>query len=79
MLTSERLSEIHQRWFISEPRTFGAPALHETKENRGMTYVLNGQVYQKPNGMLDSEINNQLRNLRLCFLLNIHIGEMSPG
>ena len=58
---------------------FGVLCLHETMENRGMTYVLNGQEYQKPNGMLDSEINNQLRNPRLCFLLNIHIGEMSPG
>lgn len=78
MLTSERLSEILQRWFISEPPMFGVLSLHETRENRGMTYVLNGQVYQKPNGMLDSEINNQLRTPRLCFLLNIHIGEMSP-
>ena len=40
---------------------FGVLSLHETKEKRGMTYVLNGQVYKKPNGMLDSEINNQLR------------------
>ena len=61
MLTSERLSEILQRWFILESPMFGVLCLHETKENRGMTYVLNGQVYQKPNGMLDSEINNQLR------------------
>lgn len=58
---------------------FGVLSLHETKENRGMTYVLNGQVYQKPNGMLDSEINNQLRKTHSSFLLNFHIGEMSPG
>ena len=40
MLTSERLSDILQRWFISEPPMFGVLCLHETKENRGMTCPL---------------------------------------
>lgn len=40
MLTSERLSDILQRWFISEPPMFGVLCLHETTENRGMTCPL---------------------------------------
>ena len=40
MLTGERLSEILQRWFISEPPMFGVLCLHEARENRGMTCPL---------------------------------------
>ena len=40
MLTGERISEILQRWFISEPPMFGVLCLHEARENRGMTCPL---------------------------------------
>lgn len=40
MLTGERISEILQRWFISEPPMFGVLCLHEARENKGITCPL---------------------------------------
>ena len=56
-----------------------SPLSSRDKGEQGYDLCFERTGVSKPNGMLDSEINNQLRNPRLCFLLNIHIGEMSPG
>ena len=67
MLTGERISEILQRWFISEPPMFGVLCLHETKENRGMTCPLRcGQKRLEYNPeltgrMSDTELEECLR------------------
>ena len=67
MLTSERLSDILQRWFISEPPMFEVLCLHETKENRGMTCPLRcGQKRLEYNPeltgrMSDTELEECLR------------------
>ena len=67
MLTSERLSDILQRWFISEPPMFEVLCLHETKENRGMTCPLGcGQKRREYNPeltgrMSDTELEECLR------------------